>query len=387
MPDQYSVISNQNLRGALRASAPARGVEVGDARSLLRGRQLFVLGEEVIDASPWVSASASGIVTTGAYGVRQARQLKDAHPEHALIIEPTRIEGEFGYWANPEQPFYLGDPNMMIRPTLDEALTEMRAAHSTIAITPTGQFKVGDSDSLKTALSMVNDVDRTDTAFLIPISGAVLDREDTVRQLIAVINRSKHPVLLALTSDKNPVHNERRRRAYRRIFEEATNMVIPWRVDLSGFDALAHGAVGMAVGVIPSKRRLTPVGRKGGSAADPSDMAPHMFIGDLLRFVRSTELRRHWFVDVESIACLCAICENQPIDRLFHSDEDRLTGHLHNALDLQRLHDQTFGLSPTEIGAWWAAQAAAALDAYAQLESYLGRAVPIPDEVMFWSQR
>jgi hypothetical protein len=387
MPNQYSVISNQNLRSAVPAPASPRRVEVGRARDLLRGRQLFILGEDVVEAAPWVNTPCTGIVTTGAYGPRQARQLKDAHPDKALIVEPSRIEGEHGYWATPEDPFFLGNSDMLIRPNLGDALDELRAAHSMIAITPTGQMRAGDTEALKAALTLSNDIDREDTAFLIPIGGKVLDRVDTVQQLIAVINRSRHPVLLALSSDTNPVHNDRRRRAYRRVFQEATNMVIPWRTDISGFDARAYGAAGMAIGVIPSKRRLTPVGRTGGQSADPSDKAPHMFIGDLLRFVRSTELRRHWFVDVESISCTCGICEGQPIDRLFHSDEDRLIGHLHNALDLQRLHAQTLEFIDADLPTWWAAQAAAALDAYAQLESHLGRAVTIPDDVTFWSQR
>lgn len=143
-----------------------------------------------------------------------------------------------------------------------------------------------------------NKLDRIDTLFAIPAYAGWLSDPHYVKQLIAVINHSKHPVLLTFIDGNNPVGSMKRAHAYRRVFQEAAVPVLAHRADLIGFDALAHGAIASAIGSYPSTRRLNPFDHRGGPVSDPEDMSPHMLLTDMLRIVRSTYMRREWFAGV-----------------------------------------------------------------------------------------
>ena len=160
--------------------------------------------------------------------------------------------------------------------------------------------------------------------------------------------------------------------------------VLAYRADLVGFDALAHGAIASAIGSYPSLRRLTPVGGRG-SSIDPEDMSPHMMLTDMLRFVRSTYMRRAWFPNAASIQCFCAVCRGADVDRLHGSDAERRIGHNHNVVALDTLFSSYIGLSTAERRALWAKQTAGALDTYPQLETHIGRPEKIDNLLTVWA--
>jgi len=387
MPDQYSVISNLNLRESSRVTSQvsARPVETGLARLILQDRQFFVLGRYEQRIVTAISAPSTGLVVSGDWAADAKRTLLAAPLAQPVFTEPASLHR---YRATAKQPFYIPAETTpsFFPPTLEGLLDDQRAARNAIAVTPTGQIGVKDPRVLKAALAGANALERDDVAFLVPIEAAFLSDEHSLRLLISVLNRSVHPVLLALVHDKNPLESPKRLKAYRRIFAETTGMVIPYRADATAFDARAHGAAGMAVGLIPSARRTNPVGSRGGPVADPTDMAPHVLIADLLRFTRAKMMRREWFVDSESPRCFCPGCRGAAIDRFYESTADRFQAHLHNAYELQRLHTSNLGFSTTERHDWWHAQAAGAADAYPKLASHIGRAVPVPDDVSLWSK-
>jgi hypothetical protein len=115
-------------------------------------------------------------------------------------------------------------------------------------------------------------------------------------------------------------------------------------------------------------------------------MAPHMLVGDMLRFVRTKTMRRLWFAAAIPFDCFCEVCDGQSIDRLFGTRADRALGHAHNVVEIRRLHDSTTGLSQAELAATWSNQVAGAMDTYPQLESHIGRPVVLPEDIKVWGE-
>lgn len=381
--NNYSSIINPSLSGLGLLRTP-RPIERGNARAFLKDRLLHVAGSNLFEVAPHVDPNTSAVVVAGAYGHRRAKILRALYPGLPLIIEPTSVGG---YIATAAAPFQIpeADGGELFPPTLDSVLDSAIANGSVVAMTPTGQIAKGDSATLKAALAQANEIDRNDVVFLLNLAAGWLSDEFLRKQVVAVINRSRHPVALAFIDRKNPIESPRRLLAYRRIFTESTGDVIAYRTDMAGFDARAHGAIAVAIGALPSARRVTPKG-KGGRASDPTDLAPHMLVADLGRFAKSKMMRNTWFVDRPGIACSCAACNGRSIDRLFEMDEDRAEGHLHNVLELERIHAATTAMTQAELHVWWHEFITGVLNAYPQLGTYIGRPVPVPKDIVTWNE-
>jgi hypothetical protein len=381
--NNYSAIANPSLSG-LGLFPVTRPIERGDARAFLSGRLLHIANGNVFAIAGRVDPNTSAVIIAGAYGHKRARVLRDMYPGLPLIIEPTAVGG---YVATAAAPFDIpeAEEGELFPPTLESVLESAIAHGSAVAITPTGQIAKGDSATLKAALAQANQVDRNDVLFLLNLSAGWLSDDILRKQVVAVIDRSRHPVALAFIDRKNPIESGKRLRAYRKIFLETTGDVVAYRTDMAGFDARAHGAIAAAIGALPSARRVTPKG-KGGKASDPTDLAPHMLVADLGRFAKSKMMRNAWFADRPGITCSCAACGGRPIDRLYEMDEDRAEGHLHNVLELERMHSATVGLTPGELHDWWHGFITGVLNTYPQLETYIGRPVAVPPDIVIWNE-
>lgn len=375
----FTVVNNPSTAPSTAVVAP-RPVETGNARALLANRQFHVCGVNMREEAPLIQASVGGVFLVGEDASKYALQIRRANPGLPLIIEPRALRK---HWASAAEPFQGEGTEGAFQLDLDAELDWQRMS-SDLAITPTGQIRKGDSAALKAALAGANALEREDVLFALPMSAGWLSDELLTRQLIAVINRSRHPVLLAFTDPTNPVGSMSRARAYRRIFREATVPVVAYRTDMVGFDALAHGALASAIGSYPALRRLTPVGGRG-SSIDPEDMSPHMLITDMLRFVRSTHMRREWFPNAASIKCFCVICRGDDLDRLHGSEDERRIGHNHNVVAVDNLFSSYVNLDGAGRRALWARQTAGALDTYPQLESHIGRSVKIDNLLTVWA--
>lgn len=371
----FTVIDNPHTAPTPLFIAP-RTVETGNAIALLTDRQFHVAGVNMHEEASLISTSAGGAFLAGEYAPAYIADIRADNPGLPLIVEPRAMHK---YWATAADPFQLAGGAL----TLEEDLDQQRLV-SDLAITPTGQIRAGDSAALKAALVEANALDRYDTLFAIPAAAGWLSGEQYVKQLIAVINRSRHPVLLTFTDGTNPVGSMLRARAYRSIFQHVTVPVLAYRADLVGFDALAHGAIASAIGSYPSTRRLTPVGGRG-SSIDPEDMSPHMLLGDMLRFVRSTYMRRTWFPSVSSIRCFCVICNGDDIDRLHGSETERRIGHNHNVVAIDELFSSYIGLNTAGRHGLWRKQTAGALDTYPQLETHIGHPEKIDNLLKVWT--
>lgn len=375
----FTVVNNPSTAPSTGFAAPRR-VESGDALALLANRQFHVCGVNMRGEAPLIRANAGGAFLVGEAAPRCLPQIRQENPSLPLIVEPRALRK---HWASEAQPFQASGDTGMLKLSLDAEL-DLQRMGSDLAVTPTGQIRKGDSAALKSALRKVNKLDRVDVLFALPMSSGWLSDEQLTKQLIAVINRSRHPILLTFTDSHNPVGSMTRARSYRRIFEEATVPLIAYRTDIAGFDALARGALASAIGSYPSLRRLTPVDGRGNSI-DPEDMSPHMLITDMLRFVRSTHMRREWFPNATPIRCSCTICGGDDLDRLHGSEDERRIGHNHNVVAVDNLFSSFVGLNTAGRRELWAQQTSGALDTYPQLETHIKRAVKVDNLLTVWA--
>ncbi|YCH07398.1 hypothetical protein ACTAQJ_20295 [Arthrobacter sp. alpha11c] len=379
--NQFSVINNPRIASSA-ATTIDRAVESGQAKRLLSRRQFHVCGDNVLHTLPYIDNAGGGVFLTGQFAAKRMNALRRYHPTIPMIAEPMSMTHHV---AVPEQPFLLPPDNLFHRGDLAGALDEQRSMGSDLAITPTGQIASGDSASLKAALFAANELDREDTLLALPLAANWLSDESATKQVIKAIDRSRHPVALTFVDQTNPLGSVKRMRAYRRLIHETTGTVLAYRVDLFGLDALTGGAIASAIGAYPAARRLNPVGKRG-SSADPEDMSPHMLIGDILRFTRSTHMRRHWFAEAPAMRCYCMVCRGGVIDRLYGEEQDRAIGHHHNVLEIGRLFSALGNLPLEKMREAWEKLVGGAIDAYPQLESHIGAPIPIPKDLSVWAE-
>lgn len=379
MTSHYTIINNPNV-GASQLLRPRR-VESGDALAILTDRQFHVFGDLVLHAMGEIDPHAGGGFVTGVHAAKRVMRLRQQYPTIPLIIEPAAIRC---YHAAPSAPFLIDMPeDSLFIPSLDAVMDLQLMGGSDLAVTPTGQIAAGDSATLKAALRQANALSRSDVLFALPLAAGWLSDPALTTQVIKVIDRSIHPVLVTFIDSTNPIASKKRLLAYSRLFEEATGPTVAYRTDSSGYAAQALGAITSAIGSYPSVRRLNPVGQRG-TAIDPEDLSPHMFIGDLLRFVRSTHMRRVWFANAHPFLCMCAVCGGAQIDRLHGSNRERALGHRHNIIEVGEIHNPLIGMSTTQRRSQFRALVTGAVDTYAQLEAHIGAAVPIPVDLTVW---
>lgn len=381
---QFSVIDNINLPSTA-APAPPRTVEVGAARNLVTNRQWHVAGENYADAAALVTPTHSGLFLVGENSRRHAADLRIQYPNTPFIAEPHALSG---YWADEDAPFGIPDGRggFDTAMPLEAMLDRQRLGGNPLAMTPTGQIRVGDSEALKAVIEAANALDRDDVLVSVPLAANWLSKLPLTDQVIKVLNRSRHPIALTFTDGKSPLESMVRTRAHRRLIASTTVGVLVYRTDLNGFDAIAQGALAAAIGAYPSKRRLDPVDANIFGPKDREALSPQMLIPDMLRIVRSTEMRKKWFVSAPPLDCFCIVCGGAPIDRLHESTSERAAGHRHNVLGLERLASILLGTPQSQRAAVWAGLVNGALDTYPQLESYLGRPVRIPNDLKVWGE-
>ena len=351
-----------------------------DLGALLADRMLTIAGaDDIRDCASRVSSSTGGLVVTGDKQPVGLPGLAASYPGLPLFREPVAPSQ---YTATTEAPFDLSAPDELFGLDLNEVLDGQRAGGATGAITPTGYIPAGAADTMKTVVEVANSLDRTDVLVWLPCHWTWA-REPQVTQLIAIARRSRHPIALSLANPTDPLDNKGVPAGLRRAIAEVPRLV-PWRIDLAGIDALVQGATATAIGLLPSTRHITEPG-KSGFASKPGEKAPHIFMSDLLRFVKTSRMRDDWFASIPAPDCDCAICNGQPIDRFDGSNGSRLLGHLHNVVRLTELHTELLDSGPTRQ-TWWRERLQDAQAAHQALEGRVSTKVKFPDVLDFWSK-
>lgn len=379
----FTVVENSMLK-VHGARPDPRPIERGDARALLRDRQFHVCNSNAIEALPLLTAGQSGMFVAGQDSPRRVMTLRHRFPGIPIIIEPKSVRE---YRATAERPFFVEDVSPLgTNPSLSDLLDVQISLGSDIAVTPTGQITAGDILTLTSVIAQASALDRKDLLIMLPLEANWLSNSTYTDQLIQELSRSRHPVALAFVDPNNPVGSARRMNALRRVVSSSSGDLVVYRTNLFGFEALSLGALSSAIGALPSVRRLIPVGHPSRGPRDPEDKSPQMLIGDILQFMPSKLMRRSWFVSVPPLSCFCMICKGDAISRLSEIPSDRILGHQHNVLEIDRIFSQFLGHTVEQKRALWFSMIAEAKGQFPQLSSYLEKEIPVPSDLEIWSR-
>jgi hypothetical protein len=263
----------------------------------------------------------SGLVLSGKKAHETARALRAAQYRQPMLIDPSSYETDA---ATPERPFAIKDDGMFTV-SLEEMLNAQLSSGAVAALTPTGYLHAGDTDSLKAAAKQVEQLHRDDVILTLPLDVAWLTG-DHIASLIAILARLDAPKAVLLAAQFDPMERyktEKTVKNLRRLCGEAGDLA-HLRTDLTGFDALCHGAFTASIGTGGSQRHIVPVGQRRRSG-NVDDQSPSVLYGDLMTFYRGSKIAQRF---ANHVAPSCADCNGLRLDGFLGKSEST-AAHLH----------------------------------------------------------
>jgi hypothetical protein len=269
---------------------------------------------------------------------------------------------------------------------LEEVLDGQRVNGASYAVTPTCFVPAGEAGGapvLAAVTNQANQLRREDTLVLLPCSWRWL-RRSSVSLLAERIRACRHPVALIMQADGDPLEREQAVEGLRQVCRSCPRLVL-WRTDLAAFDAMAHGALGAAIGVSAVLRHgVIPRPEGGGGGHKPY---PVVLLRRLLRYHRVATLQ-DWFAHVSPWTCDCAVCEGAPLTRFTDRDADVIAAMQHSVCELYALHEE---LDATLVGDeridWWRQQLADSWEYHRLLAAQTGAEVSFPKVLQAWRRQ
>lgn len=310
-----------------------------------------------------LSPQASGLVLRGSKAGTGVHQLRKNRFDGVLIIDP---EGYTQAAATAEAPFVLPQ-DQLFETTLDDILQGQRTCGATVTLTPTGYLRAGDSDALKAAANTVATLERDDVLFSVPIDIAWLTN-DHIGQLIAVLARLAAPKAVLLGGQFDPLDRYQTAVAnLRRLVTEAGHVAV-FRTDLTGFDALTHGAFAASIGTGGSLRHVIPFGEQ--RRANTMDQSPSVLFPDVMAFFKGSTLATR-FANARPPACSCLACQGRRLDT-FLSRTDSEAAHAHGICTwIEWITDMLAQPTLADRAQWWRNRCAAAVAHYDNVNAQL----------------
>ena len=351
-----------------------------DARTIVANRVFTLAGQNASSLAQMIDPTRGGLVLSGKKVLDLAGRVRPLLDGAPLLFEPKALIDHF---STAENPFGLVDESQLVAPSLSDVLDGQIRAGAALAVTPTGFMAAGNADPLKAAVEQANMLDRTDTLLLMPVDTRWC-KEPAAAQLRAVLLRSRHPVALTLTgTSRNPWAEKGVLDTLRRLSADLPDLVL-WRCDLTGFDAMSHGAAGAAIGSIASLRRAFKP-QEQNRRSDPKDQSPHVLVEPLLRYARGLFMHIHWFANYPGLTCTCAVCQGRPLDRFVEANMSAEAAG-HNQLALSNLIAQM----PSDTVArqtWWDGLVRLAMHRHAELAAETKVKIDVPADLTGWSGR
>lgn len=346
------------------------------ARARLRGRILTIVPCDTAESmATHLNVSYEGLVITGSKRHQVMRRLRRAFPDLVLIAEPdSHVEHE----ASPAHPWHLPgseDDGLFAGPSVEDILNGQRSSGASVAVVPSGYVEAGDVETLRAIVKTANEIKGDDIALPLYLATSWL-RPEHEQFLVAVVAISLHPVLLSFGSSTNPLDSKRKLGIYRRVISGSEAFC--WRTDLAGLDALAHGALGTAIGAGPGLRRFTPPKDKG-KARRPDDPTPYVLNPGHMHWMKTGAMREELYVAAPAPTCACRECGGQRIDRFTESQAAAASRHNHAIID--EYAQSLLSTAPGERPSVWQSMAQEAIVAHEATSAVLGRPWNAPDDV------
>jgi hypothetical protein len=351
---------------------------------LLRDRLLIMVRDRsAIDVLPHVRPRTGGMVLTGADAPVRCREIRNAFPGTVVAMD---LESHTREVATAEAPFGLRTSygwRWLGLTELNELLDGQRENKASFAMTPTCFIpadETGDAAVLKAVIREANRLGRDDTVVLLPCSYRWLQGVSLLH-LVEQIRACRHPVALIMQADEDPLKRSRVPEGLRQLCRSCPRLLL-WRTDLAAFDAMAHGALGAAVGASAVLRfGVAPRPDNGGGGHKPYTV---VLVRRLLRYLRVATLQ-DWFAHIDPWTCGCAVCKGAALTRFTDSNADVLAALQHTVCELYSLHDELDSTLPGhEREDWWRQQLADSWDHHRLLAAQTDTEVSFPKVLQAW---
>lgn len=352
---------------------------------LLRDRLLIMARERTaVDVLPHVGRRTGGMILTGADAPARCREIRNASPGMVVAMD---LESHTREVATAAAPFGLRTSYgwRALGPSgLNEVLDGQRENKASFAVTPTCFIRAdetGEAAVLRSVIKEANRLHRADTVVLLPCSYQWL-RGISLLHLVEQIRACRHPVALIIeASSVDPLTRARIPEGLRQLCRSCPRLLM-WRTDLAAFDAMAHGALGAAVGASAVLRfGVAPRPDTGGGGHKPYTV---VLVRRLLRYLRVATLQ-DWFAHINPWTCDCAVCQGAPLTRFTDTDTDVLAALQHTVSELYALHEELEATLPGhERESWWRQQLADSLDHHRLLASQTDMEMSFPRVLQAW---
>ena len=181
------------------------------------------------------------------------------------------------------------------------------------AITPSRYIQAGDSAAFKALVRQAQAIERDDVIVAVPVALPWLTKQQYLAQLIAGLQRIRHPKAIMFGAQKNPFDVAGAIPNFRRLLAETTNVGL-WRADvLAAFDCLAYGGAFAAIGAGGSLRHLVPADEKP-DADNPAIHTPAVLLPSMLRYSQGRFIANK-YANIPAPRCSCVVCGGASLDR------------------------------------------------------------------------
>jgi len=348
------------------------------AAEWLRSRLLVTISDDEVTSlklltdSEYQAVPLDGVILTGAKAPTTARDLRAKHPTTTVLVEPNLTAKAL---ATPDAPFVLPTGGL-VDPTFAEAVAEQLASTNSYVLTPTGYLSILEPGALRAVFQQANQIDTDRLIVTVPLDSGWL--KSTYReQLIAILNSSRHPLLISLGADGEPLGSIDKSEGLVALLTHVENPSFTRADHLVGMEVLARSNGSVAFGTIPSRRRTTPPGKTGFSA-DKTEKRPHAYYPTLHRFIRG-KISRQLFANTAPPPCDCPCCERRPLEAFADSPNDHIAAMNHN---MATLLVKAMNITGTSRDRMLALQAiyVDAENMHRRWENILGRTLAVPDD-------
>lgn len=345
----------------------------------LRDRRLVTISAEEVGSLALLSdpdaqavAQLDGVILTGAKAPDTARQLRRKHPTTAVLVEPYDTAKAI---ATADAPFVLPTGGLF-ELSLAELVAGQLANGDTYVLTPTGYLTNVDPDALRAVVEQANAIDTDRLLVTIPLDSGWL-KSSHRQQLIAILSRSRHPLLVSLGAEGEPLDSGDKAEGLVSLVTHVENVSFTRADHLVGMEVLARSSGSVAFGTIPSRRRTTPPG-KGGFASDKTERRPHLYYPTLHRFIR-VKIAGQLFANTPPPPCGGVCCHGRALDEFRDTPDDHDAAMNHNMTSLLARSMDITGTRKERLDALQQLYVDAETE-HRRMEALIGRTLSVPDD-------